>query len=153
MGYELHIVRLDDYNDGEEESKISLEEWLAYVEIDNELELTNGYELNIPGIENTWQEVPGFCNWLGHPKSDAGTLPWFDFSRGSVSAKYPDSHTIKKMIKIANSLNARVHGDDFEYYDETYFTNGGHPIIEPEPETNTNASDEKVIKKPWWKFW
>ena len=37
MGYELYIVRLDDYTDGDEESKISLDEWLAYVATDKEL--------------------------------------------------------------------------------------------------------------------
>ncbi len=44
MGYELHIVRQTDYEDGEEESNISLEEWVAYVATDKELKLTNGYK-------------------------------------------------------------------------------------------------------------
>ena len=49
MGYELHIVRRNDWDDYEENSNISLDEWLAYVQLDNELELTNGYQIKIPG--------------------------------------------------------------------------------------------------------
>jgi hypothetical protein len=130
MGYELHIVRQNDYVDGEEESNISLEEWLNYVATDNELELTNGYGLSIPGTEVPWQERPGFCYWNGHPKSDAGTAPWFDYGYGAISTKYPDEPTIKKMINISIALGAKVRGDDFEYYDESYFTNGGYPITD-----------------------
>jgi hypothetical protein len=100
MGYELHIVRQNDYEDGEEESNISLDEWLAYVATDKELELTNGYEMNIPGIETTWQDRPGFCDWLGHPRSNAGTIPWFDFGSGCIITKYPDSDTIKTTLSI-----------------------------------------------------
>jgi hypothetical protein len=62
MGYEFHIVRRKDWEDFEEDSNISLEEWLAYVQSDNELELTNGYKLEVPGFENSFQSVPGFCN-------------------------------------------------------------------------------------------
>ena len=66
MGYDLHIVRRKDWDDYEEDSDISLEEWLAYVQTDDELELTNGYQIKIPGVENSFQNVPGFCNWTGH---------------------------------------------------------------------------------------
>jgi hypothetical protein len=47
------------------------------------------------------------------------------------------------MMNIAAMLNARVQGDDGEFYDENYFkSNEVIPnIIKP-----TN-------KKLWWKFW
>jgi len=97
MGYELHIVRQNNYDNGEELSNISLDEWLSYVATDQERELTpNGHESPLPGIETIWQERPGFCYWHGHPRSGAGTLVWFDYGYGEISTKYRDEHTIKK---------------------------------------------------------
>jgi hypothetical protein len=127
MGYELHIVRQTDYDDENEESNITLTEWINYVQSDNELTLTNGYSFKFPGQPDVgWHESIGFCNWVGHPIENADTVPRFNYNRGVISAKYPDKHTIGKMIKIAQSLNAKVRGDDGEYWDETYFTNGGY---------------------------
>ena len=68
MGYELYIVRQVDYDDEEEESNISLQEWLDYVSTDKELLLTNGYSLDIPGMEPNWQNSPGFCEWQVHKR-------------------------------------------------------------------------------------
>lgn len=129
MGYELHIVRQSDYTNEEEESSISLNEWLAYVDTDKELNLTNGYRLLYPGSAELWQESPGFCEWVIRPPFEDGSLPWLAYGYGSISAKYPDDELIKKMILISKALNAKVRGDDFEYYDETYFTNGGKPVM------------------------
>jgi hypothetical protein len=152
MGYELHIVRQDNYQDEEEESKISLDEWLSYVASDKELELTNGFEMKIPGFKTSWTESKGFCNWLGHSQFDKENMPWFDYSCGCISAKYPDNETIKKMINISSALNAKVRGDDFEYYDETYFTNGGKPLTDLLVESIEKINITK-LNKPWWKFW
>ena len=127
MGYELHIIRQNEYDDENEESSISLDEWIKYVESDEELVLTNGYNSKFPDQPGfDWQESFGFCEWIGHPKVDAGTIPWFDYKNGIVSTKYPDKHTIGKMIKVAQILNSKIKGDDGEYWDETYFTNGGY---------------------------
>lgn len=114
MAFQMYIVRQSDYKNLHEESSISLDEWLEYADADTELEL------------NT-EEGPGFCQWLEHPKAE---VPWFDFKFSSIYTKYPDKHTLKKMINIAIALNGRVRSDDFEYYDETYFTNGGYPTTE-----------------------
>ena len=145
MGYDLHIVRRNDFENYEEDSNISLEEWLAYVQTDNELELTNGYQIKIPGVENSFQNVPGFCNWSGHSTKVNDDKPWFDYGHGTISAKYPDDETIKKMIAIADKLNSRVQGDDGEFYDENYFIN-----------KNSQATKDTIQRadyKPWWKFW
>lgn len=128
MGYDLNIIRQNDYTNDEEESNISFEEWIEYVASDPELKLTKGYEMVIPGIEKTWQESPGFCEWVGGPKSEDDIIPWFDYGYGCITAKNPNNDTIKKMIEIANVLNAKVRGDSFEYYDESYFTSG-RPIF------------------------
>ncbi len=140
MGYDLHILRREDYDDFEKDSNISLQEWLAYVDTDSELELTNGYQVKIPGTQEKTQNVPGFCNWHGHPFKSLDVAPWFDFRRGSISTKYPDDHTIKKMLQIADKLNAKVLGDDGEIYDDTYFHNKKELHVK-----NTDG-------RPWWKF-
>jgi hypothetical protein len=114
MAFQMHIVRQRDYKNPEEESNISLDEWLQYINSDPELELLT-------------EEGPGFCQWLEHPKAE---VPWFDFGFANIYTKNPDKHTLKKMINISIALNGKVRSDDFEYYDETYFTNGGYPIIE-----------------------
>jgi hypothetical protein len=146
MGYELHIVRRNDYDDLDEQSNISLDEWLAYVESDKELELTNGYQIKVPGVTDTFQNVPGFCNWTAHSTKKRDELPWFDYGYGSITAKYPDDETIRKMIEIAEKLNAKVQGDDSEFYDLNYFQN-------KEGEGPSGEVESSVNKKPWWKFW
>jgi hypothetical protein len=153
MGYELTIVRQNDYSDGEERSNISLSEWLNYVDTDKELILTNGYESAIPGQDPIWEESIGFCYWLGHPNKQIDYRPWFDYGTGCIYAKYPDSDTIKKMITISLALNAKVRGDDFEYYDETYFTNEHRPISTLWTPANEEKPIDSNTKKPWWKFW
>ena len=149
MGYELHIVRRNDYDDYEEESNITLEEWLKYVESDSELELTNGYQIKIPGVQHTFQNVPGFCNWIGHTMKRGDEQPWFDYGFGSITTKYPDDETIGKMIKIANKLNGRIEGDDGEIYDESYLLNeDGLKRVEL-----STVLKQPMNKKPWWKLW
>jgi len=152
MGYELHIVRQNNYAENEEESNISMEEWLDYVASDKELKLTNGYRLDIPGMETTWQDSPGFTEWLVHPRREDNSLVWFDFGCGSISAKFPDDNTIKKMIEISKGLDAKVRGDDFEYYDESYLTEGVH-FVDDAQSVNNLQQNMEITKKPWWKFW
>jgi hypothetical protein len=136
VAYLVHIVRQKDYNDLQAKSNISLEEWMDYIKSDPELELTGGLILTLPvlldstDISYPEEERAGYCEWIGHPRADADTIPWFDFQYNSIIAKYPDNHTIGKMIKIASALNGKVRGDDGEYYDETFFSNGGYPLQE-----------------------
>ena len=138
MGYELHIIRKTNWDDFEEESKISLEEWGTYVKTDIELELTNGYQINIHGVVNSFQNSPGFCNWKGHPAKQKNQQPWFDYGHGCISTKNPDDDTIRKMIKISEALNGKVQGDDGEFYDKDYFI---------------KQQQAQGLKKQWWKFW
>ena len=143
MGYELHIVRDFDWENEENESNISLEEWLAYIQTDQELELADGYQIKLKGTEHI-QNAPGFCNWNGHSTRIDDNKPWFDYGNGMISTKHPDDETIRKMITIAQALNGSVQGDDGEPYDESYFTPGHSQV-----RLNTKTPN----KKPWWKFW
>ena len=143
MGYNLHITRKDHWSDPEDKKNITIEEWLNYVNGDPELKLTNGYKFAIPSIDDRWIDKPGWTEWLSHPDAKFEFYPWFDYEDGSIDTKNPDLPTLKKMLSIAEILNAKVQGDDGELYDENY-------IIEE----MKRAEAKKIInKKPWWKFW
>jgi len=137
MGYWLRIIRQHDYDNEDEESNISLNEWLDHIASDPELEEPVGPQLNLPvildpaDIGSFSDAEPGECDWMGHPRSDADTIPSFRYEYGAIAAKYPDKHTIGKMIIIARALNAKVRGGDGEYYDDSFFTNGGYPATAP----------------------
>jgi hypothetical protein len=147
MGYELHIIRKSDYGNEEEDSAITLSEWLEYVSSDEELQLKGGYQMNIPNVDTSWKESPGYCIWTAHPGEATDTI-WFDYFNGVISTKYPDDYTIKKMIAIAKVLEGRVYGDDNEWYDDNFTVTSGKADDE---EDESMSGDHK--KKAWWKFW
>jgi hypothetical protein len=169
MGYFVHIRRPENPADEDSRSNITLEEWQAYAATDDELNMINGYYIDWPSgwvaspadeLQN-WIEDPGLCEWLAHPESDTGTIPILSYGHGEIYIKYPDDHTILKMVAIANALNAMVMGDEGEIYETreqaTDFTFVNDTIID------TTVSEEAVLigasaafvqkKKPWWRFW
>jgi hypothetical protein len=148
MGYDLHITRKEHWFDEDQSSKnISLEEWLSYIEDDrSELELTDTYEVKIPGLEYKSQVPPGFCEWTAHPLNKR---PWFDYYDGSMSTKNPDEPTIRKMISMAKEFNAKVQGDDGELYELSV----NNEIISRHMGPKLEDETESKEKKPWWKFW
>ena len=68
------------------------------------------------------------------------------FSGCSGSTKNPDAPTIRKMLQIASALNAKVQGDDGEFYTEEY-------LAELESEEKPKSVNRQYEKKAWWKFW
>ena len=145
MGYDLHITRREHWSDTET-SDISFKEWLTYVNGDEELDLTDGYEIKL-GTETQFQNRPGFCEWNAHPtEREPNARPWFAYWKGSIDTKNPDIDTIRKMIQIASALNAKVQGDDGEIYDEEY-------LSELENPKKQKASFRVENKRAWWKFW
>jgi hypothetical protein len=146
MGYNIHIARKNNW-ESEGESDISLDEWLEYVDKDSELRLTNGYQMNVPNVDTSWKESPGYCEWTTHPDALEGVLPWFIYSEGEIWTKYPDDFTIRKMILIAVALNAKVQGEEGEFYDHTYLQE-----IDQSTEIR-NSKNLTTTKNPWWKFW
>ena len=145
MGYELHVTRREHWADTETPD-ISLEEWFIYISGDPELERTDGYDIKI-GTEVWHQDLPGFCVWKAHPTEQApNSRPWFSYWKGSIDTKNPDAPTIRKMIQIASALNAKVQGDDGEFYTE-------EQVAQMESEKVLRSPARQGIKKPWWKFW
>lgn len=104
MGYDVHTTRAEEWsqNEGQE---IAPPDWLMVVEADPELELVTSHE-------------PYTAEWVA---DGAAPDTFFDWDQGNISAKNPDETTVIKMEQIARRLNARVQGDDGEFYE------GGQP--------------------------
>ncbi|HEX6168355.1 MAG TPA: hypothetical protein VFZ33_01590 [Chitinophagaceae bacterium] len=143
MGYDLHITRREDWADTATPD-ITLDEWMAYVVNDKELELTKEIEI---GAETQFHNSPGYCEWNAHPtKNDPNDRPWFAYRKGSINTKNPDVPIIRKMLQIASALNAKVQGDDGEFYTE-------ESLGELKNLDEQIALVRQQNKKPWWKFW
>jgi len=146
MGYEFHITRRERWShENSTPNDISLNEWLSYIDNDPELELTEGYWVKVPGSKES-QPAPGFCEWNAHPLDES---PWFDYSDGSISTKNPDDATIRKMLAIAEALNAQVQGDDCEVYVISRTNEAVRGPLRYGDKDDPYTED----KRPWWKFW
>lgn len=115
MGYDLHITRAQEWFDtaGHE---IAAEEWLALV--DAEPDLAPAPEVG----------GPYFAVWVGR---DA----WLSWSDGQVFTKNPDRALLARMVQIAARLDARIQGDEGEFY------TGGEPMYD----------DFARPERPWWR--
>jgi hypothetical protein len=135
MGYDLHITRAEDWTDSKN-FPIHPREWLQIIEKDNELKIsdTNGKY---------------FAIWYKHLTDKES---WFDLTDGEVYTKNPDDFSIRKMIEIAEKLNAKVQGDDSEVYviknGEIYYTDDG---IEFTKFQNVNLESVEATKS-WWQI-
>ncbi|MET9396089.1 hypothetical protein [Kitasatospora sp. NPDC002965] len=108
MGYDLHITRRENWWD-EEGEVISTMEWEAAVAADPDLVL-------VPTPEG-WQ---GGTEWVAEtvPRNEGKSRPeplWWRVGR--IAAKHPSDALVAKMCQLAKVLDARVQGDDGEYYD------------------------------------
>jgi hypothetical protein len=116
MSYGVHIKRTAK---GTDDNPIPLAEWLDFLRRDSEMELQPCFETKSPSGEVIRIPTQGLAVWTGHPDhSEKGAVSYFDWHQGEISVGNPDEPTISKMIAIAHALNARVEGDEGEYYDE-----------------------------------
>ncbi len=143
MGYDVYITRKQDWFD-ENGNEISFDEWVQYVEMDNEMRLDNFAETKTP--DGTLRiESEGIAVWLkysGHEKD--GNMAWFRYFEGNIIVKNPDEEILAKMYSVAQSLNAKVQGGDGEIYD----ANGQSNWQEIKQPTNISST-----VKRWWQFW
>ena len=138
MGYEVHIIRKNDF-ESDEDSNITMEEWQQLVESSPEL---------------TWQQFDGddkpldykYCYWLAHPEQDDSNRPWFDFYAGSISTKWTDPACLKLLLRMAERLQAKLVGDEGEVYTM-------REIEALEAYHEKPVSTIPPQKKPFWKFW
>ncbi len=111
MGYDLHITRKEFWAD-EDGPVIPFEEWANHVEAD-------------PDIEQDADNGKHDFLYVRHPE---GPVPLW-WNEGEVYTKSPDKHTVRKLIEIAQSLGARVLGDDGESYSDW----SKFPLPDPSP--------------------
>ncbi|MFJ3405312.1 hypothetical protein [Promicromonospora sp. NPDC090134] len=114
MGYDLHITRSSAPDGGG--PRIGADEWRALVETDAELRLHDGITAALPGGHVLTIPSPDLAAWSGHPQH--AEVP-FRFHDGRVTVRNPDEAVLAKMIDLAGALDARVQGDDGEFYPPT----------------------------------
>ena len=143
MGYDLYITRQEDWSDDDESKKITLEEWVQFVNADPEMRLDHFAEAKLQNGDTIRIEKEGLSVWLKYSGDNVnGNHAWFYYTDGNISVKNPDPEIMYKMLSMAGGLRAKLQGDDGELYTaadikalETYF------------------SKEPRKSKPWWKFW
>jgi len=99
MGVEFYITRADFWAENEE-AQITPEEWLSLINSDSELtrDVKNG---------------DYHALWSGASSYDKA---WLDWSDGNIYTKWPDTQLYRKMLDIAECLNARIMDDDGHIY-------------------------------------
>jgi hypothetical protein len=117
MGYDLHITRASQWSDSAN-SPVLLQEWLAYVEIDPALQLTNNATVRSPDGHVISYDSEGLAVWTGFSghEPEGNRKVWFDYRNGRIVVKNPNDEIIQKMKSIAVKLNSRVVGDEGESY-------------------------------------
>jgi hypothetical protein len=119
MGYEVHITRKKDWWD-ENGPEIGVDEWIDVVTADPDMRLDGYAEAQVGDGKILRVENKGLSVWTaysGHGKD--GNMAWFDFRRGNVVVKNPDSEILQKMWSVAQLLSANVQGDEGELYDKS----------------------------------
>ncbi len=145
MGYTISIVRRSHEGERDEESKITLDEWLSHIDNANDLERPGESSMTDYNREY-YRNRPGYCEWTGHSRyKEPFARPAFDYYNGQVIAENVDNETLSKMMIIAEALGAVVQGQDGEFFDED------DPIV-LQPASDPVFSPIQ-LKKPWWRFW
>ena len=142
MGYELHIVRNEQWWEENVGGGVAIEEWSQYVSTDSSMRLDNIAQTGPAGGPVIEYENEGLAVWTGYSAhNEAGNKAWFDFRDGCIIVKNPDEEIRRKMHEIAEQLNAKVLGDEGEEYgaDGECLPSDGDGML--------------TEHKPWWRFW
>jgi hypothetical protein len=133
LGYDIHITRAGNWFEAES-SPITLEAWIAYVNLDPEMRLDGRADSTTTTGEPVSCVSPGLAVWTAYSKDGHdGNHAWFDHGHSCIVVKNPDDEILRKMSRIAEHFQARVQGDDGEDYDPN-----GNPIEDPP-------------KRSWWR--
>lgn len=98
-GYDLHISRKAFWSD-DFGPKITFEEWQEYLKTDPQV---------IRDVANSPQDFIVLMPGESFPL-------WYRADIGELFTKNPTDRAITKLEEIAHRLNARVQGDDGEFY-------------------------------------
>lgn len=125
MGYHISIVR----KSGRKIKPIAKEEWEQLVASSPDL----SFEQTEDGIKAVaWKRNDEIKGWL-------------DWCDGEIWTNTPENDLVQKMIEIAEKLNARVRGDEGEYYrstDKTYYD-----PVEKEEREKDDEYTRKIIRE------
>jgi hypothetical protein len=117
MRYAFYITRAQHWSfEARERHPISEAEWSAYAQTDAELhpllslpyfDARTGQEVGQVPVAKTWE-------WIGHPRagSKSVTRQSFEYNRGGIIVRAPDSELLRKAVAVARAFGARVIGDD-----------------------------------------
>jgi len=120
MGYDVHITRKAvSWDDASDDAAISLAEWQEYVANDPEMqpdEVTNPVSRTSQATD--W-DLMGASIWVPYSKNGRGDYyARFVHQGDRITVAQPDEEMLGKMLLVAYALQARVQGDDGEYFDE-----------------------------------
>jgi hypothetical protein len=117
MGYDLHITRKKNWDGWEDEHgpEISFDEWTAVVNADSELRIEGYEDRRLPDKSIVRQPLAAWTAYSRYRADYPG--PALGLSHGNVTARNPDREFRCKMWRLAQALNAKVQGDDGEFYD------------------------------------
>jgi hypothetical protein len=143
VGYDIHITRKTNWFD-ESGPEITVNEWRRYIESDPEMRLDGYAEAKCADGSVLRVNDSSMAVWIKHPEHESSEgLAWLWVFYGNIQAKNPDEHTRRKMWQIANTLSAKVQGDEGEQYDEQ-----GNVIAAITPKLVAPTRDRR-----WWQFW
>jgi hypothetical protein len=115
MGYNLHVTRRVHWadNDGPE---ITEDEWRRTVEADPDLAMVGFAEARTPDGHVLRTDDPSIAQMVTHPRlAEHGA--WLSLSTGNIVVKNPDDILVAKMCELSGGLEARVQGDEGEFYE------------------------------------
>ncbi|WP_329136461.1 hypothetical protein OG552_24765 [Streptomyces sp. NBC_01476] len=116
MGYDVYITRRASWW-AEEGARITPQEWEAVVAADPDLEMVQVARATPRGQDAVLEyRNPWLAQMVTHPALDTHGA-WLDWRDGQIVVKNPDDTLLRKMRAIAAGLQARVQGDDDEFYD------------------------------------
>jgi hypothetical protein len=117
MGYDLHITRKKNWDGFEDEHgpEISFDEWMAVVNADAELRVEGYVNQRLADNSIFRQPLAAWTAYSRYRADDPG--PALGLWHGNVDAKNPDREFRCKMWRLAQVLQAKVQGDDGEFYD------------------------------------
>ena len=116
MGYDVHITRKQHWWD-ESGAGIPLAEWIALVRADPDMRLDRYAETRVGDGSILRIENEGLSVWTAWSSHGENAIAWFSFRRGNVVVKNPDTEILQKMWSLAQTLSAKVQGDEGEPYD------------------------------------
>jgi hypothetical protein len=110
MPYDVHIHRAENFWDAAE-NPIPRDEWQAWVE--NAADFAFSPTDYVTFEYEDGEQKERLAVWTEHPGGEEFALYYY---AGSVVTGNPDGDTVRRMVAIAAQLDARLQGDDGEFY-------------------------------------